>query len=169
MGFFDWPFIAKIRRNHGLEHATIHLLGKQHVRLSIVGRSDWHGFTLYGNLDTAEVKQAVEEALTLLRRGEQHLAVHPRCGTMIAMTGILTGLAATLALGLDNSERSRFRWSSLPAAMLAATGAAIIAQPLGLTVQARYTTSGYPANLEIKQITVSSNSKIVIHRIETSQ
>ncbi len=170
MGFFDLPFIAKIRRNHGLEHATIHILGKHHAQLSIVGHSDWHGFTLYGNVDTVEVKQAVEEALYRMRRGESHLAVHPRCGTVLATTGILAGLSAMVAIGLDSrSDQSRFRWGSLPAAILAATGAVIVAQPLGLTLQKYYTTSDYPSNLEIKQITVKSNSNLVIHRIETSQ
>ena len=32
MGFFDLPFITKIRRNHGLEHATIHILSKKKRR-----------------------------------------------------------------------------------------------------------------------------------------
>lgn len=169
MGFFDIPFIAKIRRNHGLEHATIHILSEQNKRLSMVGRSDWNGFTLYGTVDTAKVKAATEEALDRLRRGEAHLAVHPRCGTILATTGMLTGLAAFFAIGVDSRTSDRFRWTTIPAAILAATGAAIIAQPVGLFVQERYTTSGYPANLEIKRISVQPNSKLVIHRIETMQ
>jgi len=169
MGFIDIPLIAKIRRNHGFEHATIHILSEKHKRLSMVGRSDWGGFTLYGTVDTADVQWAAEEALHRLRRGESHLAVHPRCGTVLATTGILTGLAAFLAIGVDSRTPDRFRWASLPAALLAATGAAIMAQPIGLFVQEQYTTSGYPANLEIKRITVRPNANMVIHRVETVQ
>ena len=169
MRFFDLPLIAKIRRNHGLEHATIHILSEKHKRLSVVGRSDWNGFTLYGTINTVDVQNAVEEALHRMRRGESHLAVHPRCGTVLATTGFATGLAAFLAIGIDSRTHDRFRWATLPAAVLAATGAAIVSQPLGLYLQERFTTSGYPANLEIKRITLQPNAKIVIHRVETVQ
>jgi hypothetical protein len=170
MGLFDSAFITKIRRNHGLEHATIHVLSKRVSNLSIVGRSDWNGFTLYGPVDTAEVKHAANEALHRLRQGEAELAVHPRCGTVLAVTGLLTALAAFLAIGLDNQEpRSRFRWSSIPAAILAATGAALLAQPLGMVLQQKYTTSGYPGNLQIKSITVNPEAKVITHRVETLQ
>jgi hypothetical protein len=170
MGFFDSAFITKIRRNHGLEHATIHVLSKRINNLSIVGRSDWKGFTLYGSVDTAEVRYAANEALRRLRSGEAELAVHPRCGTVLAVTGLLTALATFVAIGLDNREpHSRFRWSSIPAAILAATGAALLAQPLGMAVQQKYTTSGYPGNLQIRSITINPDAKVVTHRVETSQ
>ena len=48
-------------------------------------------------------------------------------------------------------------------------GAALLAQPLGMVVQQKYTTSGYPGNLEIKSVTVKPEAKIVTHRVETSQ
>ena len=169
MSFFESPLITKIRRNHGLEHATIHILGRRHTSLSLVGRSDWNGFTLYGPVDTAEVNLAATEALDRLRRGEANLAVHPRCGTMLATTGLLTSMAAFLAISLDGSSKGRFRWSSIPAAILAATGAAIVAQPLGIVLQKRYTTSGQPGNLEIKSIIVKSEAGVITHRISTTQ
>lgn len=169
MGFFDSPFISKIRRNHGLEHATIHILSRRKANLSLVGRSDWNGFTLYGSVDTAEVKRAATEALERLRGGEANLAVHPRCGTVLATTGLLTALAAFLAVSLDGGARGRFRWSTIPSAILAATGAAILAQPLGLILQKQYTTSGYPGNLEIKDISVNSDARIITHRVNTTQ
>lgn len=169
MGFFDSPLINRIRRNHGFEHATIHILSKRIEHLSIVGRSDWNGFTLYGAVDTDEVSHAAHEALDRLRKGEASLAVHPRCGTVLATTGLMTALAAFLAIGLDGSPRTRFRWSSIPAAILAATGAAIFSQPLGLMLQERYTTSGQPGNLRIKRITVNPGNKVMMHRVETTQ
>ena len=169
MGLFDLPFIRKVRRNHGLEHATIHLLSRRVPHLSIVGRSDWNGFTLYGPVSTEAVNQAAHEALHRLRQGEASLAVHPRCGTVLATTGILTSLAAFVAISLDSSTHNRFRWNSIPGAMIAATAAAILSHPLGLLLQERYTTSGSPGNLEIKSIRARSNSNLIVHRVETVQ
>lgn len=168
MGIFDSAMITKIRRNHGLEHATIHILTKRKGSLSIVGHSDWAGFTLYGPVETAEVEQAAQEALRRLREGESGLAVHPRCGTVLATTGLLTGLAAFLAVGLDSGSRSRFRWASVPAAILASTFAAIVAQPLGLFIQKEYTTSGNPGSLRIERVSVKPNNRVITHRVETS-
>lgn len=169
MGLFNLPMITRIQRNHGLEHATIHILSRRNGNLSLVGRSDWHGFTLYGPVDTAEVKHAAHEALRRLRQGEAELAVHPRCGTVLATTGLLTGLAAFIALNLDKSSSGRYRWASIPSAILAATLAAIVAQPLGLLLQERYTTTGVPGNLEIKSVSVNPASNFITHRVETVQ
>ncbi|MBN1992254.1 MAG: hypothetical protein JW953_06090 [Anaerolineae bacterium] len=168
MGLFD--LITKIRRNHGLEHATVHVLSQKNKNMALVGRSDWNGFTLYGPVDTLAVNQAAHEALQRLRRGESHLAVHPRCGTVLAATGLLTGLAAFLAISLDGrNSGSRFRWAAIPAAIMAATLAGIIAQPLGLMLQERYTVSGNPGRLEIKRIGQYSLGQLIVHRIETTQ
>jgi hypothetical protein len=169
MGIFDLPLITRIRRNHGFEHATIHVLSNHVDDLSVVGRSDWHGFTLYGPLDTTEVHRAANEALERLRQGEASLAVHPRCGTVLVTTGLLTAVAAFLAIGLDGNPRQRFRWTSIPAAIMAATGAAVLSQPLGLLLQERYTTTGQPGNLRIKSITAKANGGVMTHRIETTQ
>jgi len=169
MGFLDHPLIQRIRRNHGLEHATVHMLVQRHGQLSLVGHSDWNGFTLYGPIDTGEVKQAVQEALRRLRQGERELAVHPRCGTVLVTTGVMTALAAFLAISLDGGPRQRLRWSSIPAAILAATAAAILAQPLGLLLQERYTTDGDPGPLEIRRVSLKPAGRVIAHRIETAQ
>jgi hypothetical protein len=168
MRLFD--LITRIRRNHGLEHATVHVLGRGNANLALVGRSDWNGFTLYGPVETSAVKRAAHEALHRLRQGEADLAVHPRCGTVLATTGFLTGLAVFLTISLDrSSSRSRFRWETIPMAVLAATFAAIFAQPLGLMLQERYTVSGQPGNLEIKNVSLRSAGNLIIHRVETTQ
>jgi fructose-1,6-bisphosphatase/sedoheptulose 1,7-bisphosphatase-like protein len=70
-----------------------------------------------------------------LQAGEAALAVHPRCGTNLVVAGLLTALAAILAVGRKPSIKK------LPDVILATTFAAFIAQPLGLTLQARVTTS----------------------------
>lgn len=170
MGLIDATLIKRIRRNHALEHATVHVLQHRLGHLSLVGHSDWNGFTLYGPIDTSEVKLAAHEALRRLRQGEADLAVHPRCGTVVATTGILTAIAAFLAISLDGgSHRRRFRWSSIPGAMLATTAAAILAQPLGMALQERYTTDPDPADLEIRHISLKPTGNVIAHRIDTVQ
>ena len=88
--------IARIRRNHGLEHATIHVLSEGHKRFSAQGNSDHRGFHLniYGDVTGEEVAAAVAEAHRRLRSGERHLAVHPNCGTVLVTTAMLATLAA---------------------------------------------------------------------------
>ena len=44
------PYILRTRRNHGLEHATIHILSRGNYQLS--GRSSDHGFIIFGNVPT---------------------------------------------------------------------------------------------------------------------
>jgi hypothetical protein len=88
--------INRIRRNHGLEHATIHILSEGHKRFSAQGNSDHRGFHLniYGDVTEEEVAAAVAEAHRRLRAGERHLAVHPNCGTVLVTTALLATLAA---------------------------------------------------------------------------
>ena len=88
--------VNRIRRNHGLEHATIHILSEGHKRFSAQGNSDHRGFHLniYGDVTEEEVAAAVAEAHRRLRAGERHLAVHPNCGTVLVTTAMLATLAA---------------------------------------------------------------------------
>jgi hypothetical protein len=169
MGLFDIYPIVNIRRNHGLEHATIHVLSENNPNLSVVGRSDLSGFTLYGQVETEQIRYAAHEALRRLRAGETDLAIHPRCGTILATTGIMTGLATFMAVSISGKPRQRFRWTTIPEAILAATFAAVAAQPIGLLLQEHFTVSGQPGNLEIIKIVRAPNRGHVVHRITTRQ
>ncbi len=169
MGFFDFYPIINIRRNHGFEHATIHVLSERVPNLSVVGRSDMNGFTLYGNISTEAVTDAANEALRRLRNGHTELAVHPRCGTILATTGVLSGVASFAIISLGSNSRKRFRWETLPQAVMAATIAALAAQPLGLLLQEKFTVSGEPGSLEIVDIKRSRNGQMTVHRIRTRQ
>lgn len=158
--------IRAIRRNHALEHATIHILTEICPGISLIGRSDWKGYLLYGNVDTGLVERAAHEALARLQSGEHWLAVHPRCGTILATTGVLSGLAVFLTLGVSN-PRGRWRWANLPEAILAATVTAVLAQPLGLLVERYLTTSANVSDLSIRRVYRQSSGRVPVHRIET--
>jgi len=108
------------------------------------------------------VASAASEALARLQQGEAYLAVHPRCGTNLAVTGILAGTAAFAA---TTAGRPRSKVDRLPLALLAATAAAIVAQPLAHKIQERITTSPDVENVHIAQVIRQERGTIVAHRI----
>jgi hypothetical protein len=161
MNILEIPLIARIRRNHALEHATIHVLTQRDPRRHVMGRTTISGFYLYGEAETEEVAAAVSEALARLRRGEHNLAVHPRCGTNLATAGVLAGLSSFVAM----SGRSRSRLDKLPQVVLAATIAVIAAQPLGLALQKHVTTLPEVEGVAIEGITRQESGQVVVHHV----
>jgi hypothetical protein len=154
-------FGERVRRNHALEHATLHVLARAMPTLSLLGRSDWRGFTLYGNVDTESVRAAIDEAYARLQRGERHLAVHPNCGTNMAMTGLLAGAAILLGLWATQRER-RARW---PLTIMAVAGAFSLSTPLGPEVQRRYTTNPDMSGVRVVEVRRSSQGRMPIHQV----
>jgi hypothetical protein len=163
--FLDIPVISRIRRNHGLEHAAIHILSKKHPGVSLVGHSDPGGFWLIGNLKTEQVRDGVQTALDRLRRGERKLAVHPNCGTNFVTSGVFAGLAA--AASLIGARRATDKFARLPMAVALATLGLIAAQPFGFIVQERITTSGDPGEMEIVEIIPARRGRLNAHRVVT--
>jgi len=161
------PIVRRTRRNHGLEHATIHLLSQRHPGVSLAGRSDARGFYLMGNLPTETVAAAAQAALDRLRAGESQLAIHPNCGTNFLTAGVVAGLAAFLALmGTGRSARSRLE--RLPTVFLASTAALIFTQPLGFAIQQRVTTSGEMGALTITEVKQVRRGRLTVHRVLTA-
>ena len=160
------PILSRIRRNHGLEHATLHVLSRRHPGLKMGGYSDFNGFWLLGDLEKAEVCEGVEEALARMKAGEVDLAVHPNCGTNIATAGTMAGLAGLLGMvGVGSNRRDKLE--RLPIVAVLATLALILAQPLGLRFQKHLTTSGVPGDLEVEKITQSFRGQTKAYRILT--
>jgi hypothetical protein len=160
------PFFSRVRRNHGLEHATLHILAERHPGQPLAGHSDFAGFWIVGDLETDDLRSAVEEALSRLNAGEGKLAIHPNCGTNFATAGVMAGSAAFMAMtGAGKSIREKLE--RLPLAMTLATIALILAQPLGLAVQENVTTSGRPGALRIVRINAQPG-RIKAHRVVTA-
>lgn len=163
MNLLNLPLVARVRRNHALEHATIYVLTEKHRPLSVVGRSTLGGFHLYGNLTTEMVIEAAQEALARLRAGERHLAIHPNCGTNLVTSGSMAGLATFAVLGGSKKRRLDL----LPSALLAATVALLLAQPIGPMLQARVTTLADLGDLTIKGVRREERRNLVAHFVET--
>ena len=158
--------ISRVRRNHGLEHATLHVLAERNPRRSMAGHSDLGGFWIIGDLTTEEIQSAVNEALVRLRDGEHELAVHPNCGTNFATAGILAGGVAALSM-FGAGKRLRDKLERIPFAITLETMALIISQPVGLRIQKEITTSGNPGSLEIVAIERKDRGRVKIHRVST--
>ena len=168
----NMPVIRRIRRNHGLEHATIHILSRKVKNLSIAGRSTMTGFYLYGNVTTHEVEAAVREAQQRMHNGEYGLAIHPNCGTGLVTAGLLTGMASLV--GTAGMKRGLMeRLSRLPTIVLLSTMALILSQPLGLALQQHFTTLGDLGDMEIVNISRSelpiplAGQRITVHFVRT--
>ncbi|MBN2549101.1 MAG: hypothetical protein JXB15_08090 [Anaerolineales bacterium] len=167
LSLIDVSPIARVRRNHGLEHATLHVLSEQHPGQPMAGHSDWGGFWILGDLTTEQVTAGVYEALLRLQNGQRHLAVHPNCGTNLVAAGILGGGLASLAwLGVGRKWQDKLE--RLPLAFTLATLAMVAAQPLGLLLQQEVTTSGDPQGLAIVEIIPSQRGRLKAHRILTT-
>lgn len=158
----DLPLILETRRNHALEHATLHVLGRTHPG-PLAGHSNPTGFFILGEVTTDELRAAAGEARQRLNAGEHNLAIHPGCGTNLA-TNVL--FASTFAwLPLSGRKSTLGRLAILPIALaLAALGYAL-ARPLGPLLQQRITTEARLGNLQIAEIRRIRNG---MHRVITT-
>jgi hypothetical protein len=127
-----------VRENHALEHATIVLLSKAYPDARLSGVSFATGFFVFGDLPTEAIRPAAEQALGRLRGGEPEMAIHERCGTNLAVAGMLTGLSAMAV------AKMRKPYNTANNVILASTAALVLARPLGLLVQ-RYVTTRTPS------------------------
>ena len=152
--------IDRIRRNHGLEHATVALMLARQGPMRVVGRSDHGGFYIYAKVDTDRLREYAEEALVRLQRGEEHLAVSPMCGTNIAVAGVLAGVTSYLVL-----RRADGHVDGLTKAVLAGMVSVIASQPLGRLVQQYATTSPELTGVRITSVDQLSDR---IHKVRTA-
>ncbi len=163
----DWGPVSMVRRNHGLEHATLNLLAAEFPSRSFAGHSDSKGFWIIGEVSTDKLLETVQQALKRMKAGESNLALHANCGTNFVTAGVVAGSIAWLGtLGNANSFSKKLnRW---PLLIMIVTGSFIAAQPLGKKVQARVSTSGDPGSLVVKQISRYERKGPALHRILTT-
>ena len=153
------PVVSTVRRNHGLEHATIHVLSSRIGTLSMVGHATAEGFNLYGEVDTDEVRSAANEALARIREGESRLVIHPNCGTNFATAGIVVGLTAWLA------STGKGSFNKIPRMIVASTAALLFAMPLGLSIQEYITTSPKVGSARILGVERGKRGSMTMHRV----
>ena len=159
----DLPLILETRRNHAVEHATLHILAKKYKNQNMAGHSNPASFFLFGNFTMQDVQSAVAEAIQRLRAGEHGLAIHPGCGTNLVTTAFLPGLFAWAPF---RGVRSSF-WRVLLIPVIVAFGVLgfVLSRPVGTWLQAHVTTE---ANLGTLQVTEIAQVRKGAYRVSTS-
>lgn len=164
------PYILRTRRNHGLEHATIHILSRGNYKLS--GRSSDHGFIIYGVVPTEAVENAVKEALQRMGSGESKLAVHPNCGTNLVTAGFAATALAWLGFAGGGWRRG---WERFPTMVVAMMAVLLFSQPLGMSLQRHITTEGDLGDLRLLSVERETltlpivGQQLTVHRVLTQQ
>lgn len=157
--------LSHIRKNHALEHATIHLLNEAKPNVSFSGYSFVHGFWIFGKAELQDVQKAAEMAYARMKNGEKKLAVHPGCGTNIAVIGLCTAAAAMITtLGNSDDDSRLERFSSMTTAGMIG---ALAGRPLGPKIQKNITTDANMKDLSIVSISCSSLRGIPTFFVET--
>lgn len=155
--------IEAFRRNHALEHATMHVLAGRYPHVSLAGRATPNGFVIYGDLPGEVVASAAREALHRLQAGERDLAIHPRCGTNFVAAGVLAGLSSLVVTW----RQPRRLLDHLPRVILASTAAVLASQPLGVWLQERVTTSAADFDrVRIGSVSQRRWGKALSHHVE---
>jgi hypothetical protein len=130
----DLILSRRTRQNHALEHATFTIMAQMDPTFSGSARSSEHGFIIFNDVDLGLLRRAIDEALRRLQAGEAELAIHPNCGTNLAVGITMVTLGTTLGL---LSEKTRFRVASAAASSVAGWAAA---RPVGEYMQKHFTT-----------------------------
>ncbi len=72
MRFLNQDLPNRVRSNHALEHATLHVLQQKGSAARLGGISDTGGFWIFGDVDTETLLLAAREARERLMAGESH-------------------------------------------------------------------------------------------------
>ena len=158
----DLPLILETRRNHALEHATLHMLKPSHAERALAGHSNPTGFFIFGDIPTADLNTALNQALAALRGGQRELAVHEGCGTNMAVTTMLTAGLAYVPMRRTRSNFGRFL--VLPLAVFLAVAGWMLSRPLGPWLQANVTTEADLGDLQVVEV---KQVRKGIHRVIT--
>lgn len=157
----DLPYILETRRNHALEHATLHMLSRTR-NMNMGGHSNPTGFFIFGDLRTEEIRSELQEAYSRLRAGESELAIHPGCGTNLVATAFLPGTLAWLPFQSTRSMRARLML--LPFAIVLGIVGFLLSKPAGTWMQRHVTTEADLGNMQIVDVTFVRKG---VHRIIT--
>ena len=126
-----------------------------------MGRSDWGGFTLYGEVGTQQVLRAVTEGLARLKEGQSWLAVHPRCGTNLAVTALLMSSSAALTA----LAPIRPRMAKAMAIIATMISARQLSPAVSHLVQRSVTTAPDVEDAHVRLVRRECHGKLTTHRV----
>ncbi len=158
----DLPFILETRRNHALEHATLHILARKYHNQSMAGHSNPTGFFLLGDFTTEDVSSAATEAMARLLSGESELAVHAGCSTNLAVSALLPATFAWMPL--RGAKSTFWRVWLIPIAIVFAVFGYFVSKPLGPWLQKYITTEADLGDMQVVDIVLVRKG---VHRVIT--
>lgn len=161
------PFTRRLRRNHALEHATMQVLSKRYPGLRMAGISNPKGFYMVADLPTELMTDATLEARKRLQDGEADLAVHPNCGTNIAVSALVASMVAGSVLALSTVHEKKPKWYHYLIALGAAAPAFFLSKPLGPLVQKHITTSGDIGKAQVTGVYTQRVFNGSVHKVDT--
>lgn len=161
------PIIRRIRRNHALEHATMHVLSERYPGLRMMGVSNPKGFLMVADLPTELMTEATLEAKNRLKAGETDLAVHPNCGSNIAVPTLVASMVAGSVLALSTVNEKKPKWYHYLIAAASAVPAYFLARPLGPITQKYITTSGEIEDTQVKGVLTQKVLNGSVHKVDT--
>lgn len=156
----------RVRSNHALEHATLHVLQEKDNAARLGGISDMGGFWIYGEVGTETLLLAAREARERLMAGESRLAVHPNCGTNLAVGALAAGGLAWIGMWGTKGKPLR-RLLRMPLAVLMGLVGYQVAKPLGPKVQEQITTNADVSQMEIIEVMRQDVMGNPVHRVTT--
>jgi hypothetical protein len=146
----DFPPFLATRRNHALEHASLHILARKYKDQNMGGHSNPTGFFLFGDMSMDDIRSAINEAMTRLRAGESGLAIHPGCGTNLAASTLVP--AAFAWAPFQGARSLRWRLLLIPVALMFAVFGYLLSKPLGPWLQRNVTTEADLGNMQVMDI-----------------
>jgi len=146
----DFPPFLATRRNHALEHASLHVLARKYKDQNMAGHSNPTGFFLFGDMSLEDIRNAINEATTRLRAGESGLAIHPGCGTNLAASTLVP--AAFAWAPFQGARSLRWRLLLIPVALMFAVFGYLLSKPLGPWLQRNVTTEADLGGMQVMDI-----------------
>lgn len=156
-------WIEAVRRNHGLEHATVSLLLERGTVPPLGGYSVPGGFVVWSKAAPEVLIDAARDALQLLEEGHSDLAVSAHCGTNFVVAALLGGITAYL------TGRGRGLVPVIRGAVLGLLVVKTLSQPIGKLIQRNVTVKADPAGMEIESVRVLRLSPVTVVWVSTSQ
>jgi len=148
----DFPPFLATRRNHALEHASLHVLARKYKDQNMGGHSNPTGFFLFGDMSLEDIRNAINEAMTRLRAGESGLAIHPGCGTNLAASTLVP--AAFAWAPFQGARSIRWRLLLIPVALMFAVFGYLLSKPLGPWLQRNVTTEADLGEMQVMDISL---------------
>ena len=158
--------VWKVRSNHALEHATLHVLSEKVTGLKMSGLSDAGGFWLLGEVPTDLIFESAREALKRMQTGETELATHVNCGSNLVPSILASGGLAWLAMA-GAGKNMRKKMIRFPLAVLMAMIGFEAAKPAGPILQEKAISTDHLDCMLVREIRCYKRSGLVIHRVIT--